>query len=83
MTPWDELSPVNYQALRTVTAGELYEMFQGTGLTHLVVVEMHQNNCAYVRGLLSRATLARRLGHSDAPTRGSRLTVALRGRLVA
>jgi len=80
MTPWEGLSPVNYDSLRTVTAGELYEMFQGTGLTHLVVVEMHENDCAYVRGLLSRATLAQRLGGSEDPTRGSRLSVASGGR---
>jgi CBS-domain-containing membrane protein len=80
MTPWEGLSPVNYDSLRSVTAGELYETFQGTGLTHLVVVETHENNCVYVRGLLSRATLARRLGRSEDPTRGSRLSVASGGR---
>jgi CBS domain-containing protein len=72
MTPWDQLPLVNYESLRSVTAGELCGMFQGTGLTHLVVVEMHGNNCVYVRGLLSRVVLARRLGHSQDGASGSR-----------
>jgi CBS domain-containing protein len=80
MTPWDQLPLVNYKSLRGVTAGELCGMFQGTGLTHLVVVEMHANNCVYVRGLLSRAMLARRLGHSQDGASGSRRAAALDAR---
>jgi CBS domain-containing protein len=63
MTPWDELSLVNYGLLQTLTAQSLYEMFQGTGLTHLIVVDMHGDDPAIARGLLSRATLAKRLRH--------------------
>jgi CBS domain-containing protein len=61
MTPWDELSLLDYDALRSMTAAELYEMFQGTGLTHVLVVEMDGNPPALVRGIVSRAALTRRL----------------------
>jgi CBS domain-containing protein len=62
MSPWDELSAVKYESLDSLTALDLYEMFQGTGLTHLLVVEAHNDDVAVARGVLSRATLAKRLG---------------------
>jgi CBS domain-containing protein len=61
MTPWNELSLVKYESLQALTALDLYARFQGTGLTHLLVVEMHGDDSAVARGLLSRATLAKRL----------------------
>jgi CBS domain-containing protein len=61
MTPWNELPLVRYESLRSLSASELHEMFQGTGLTHLLVVESDDNGCALARGLLSRATLAGRV----------------------
>jgi len=61
MTPWNELSLVKYETLLTLTACDLYEMFQGTGLTHLLVVEIHGDESATAIGLVSRATLAKRL----------------------
>jgi CBS domain-containing protein len=63
MTPWNELTVVNYDSLQTLTAFDVYEMFQGTGLTHLLVIENHGDESAVARGLLSRATLAKRLRH--------------------
>jgi CBS domain-containing protein len=61
MTPWNELSLVRYESLQSQTAHDLYEMFQGTGLTHLLVVEIHGDESATAIGLVSRATLAKRL----------------------
>jgi CBS domain-containing protein len=61
MTPWNELSLVKHESLQTLTAGDLYKMFQGTGLTHLLVVERHADESATAIGLVSRATLAKRL----------------------
>jgi len=61
MTPRSELSLVNYESLQTLTALDLYQMFQGTGLTHLLVIESRSRDSAVARGLLSRATLANRL----------------------
>lgn len=61
MTPCNELPLVKYESLQSLTAHDLHEMFQGTGLTHLLVVEAHGDEAGFVRGLLSRATLAKRL----------------------
>jgi CBS domain-containing protein len=61
MTPWNELPLVHYESLQTLTAYDLYQMFQGTGLTHLLVVETHGDESALARGLVSRATLVKRL----------------------
>ena len=61
MTPWNELSLVKYESLQELTAVDVYKMFQGTGLTHLLVVELHGDDSAVLRGLLSRAALAKRL----------------------
>jgi CBS domain-containing protein len=61
MTPWNELPLVRYESLQSLTTSELYEIFQGTGLTHLLVIEIDDNGSALARGLLSRATLAKRL----------------------
>ena len=61
MTPWDELSLVHYDSLETLTALELFAMFQGTGLTHLLVVDMQDDESAVARGLISRGSLAKRL----------------------
>jgi hypothetical protein len=61
MTSWDELSVVSYDSLRSLTARDLYETFQGTGLTHLLVVDVDAKDIAVVRGVLSRANLAERL----------------------
>ncbi|MGO9036783.1 MAG: CBS domain-containing protein [Steroidobacteraceae bacterium] len=61
MAPCEELSLVNYQSLQSLSASDLYEMFQGTGLTHLLVVERHGNGSTLARGLLSRASLTMRL----------------------
>jgi CBS domain-containing protein len=61
MTAWNELPLVRYESLQSLTARDLYEMFQGTGLTHLLVVETHGDDSVLARGLISRATLAKRL----------------------
>ncbi|MGC2031837.1 MAG: CBS domain-containing protein [Steroidobacteraceae bacterium] len=71
MTPWSELPLIKYEALQSLTAIELYAMFRGTRLTHVLVAETHHEDSALVRGLVSRASLASRLrrhrGH-DYPT---------------
>lgn len=61
MTPWNELSLLQYESLVPRTASELYDMFRGTGLTHVLVAESQHEEAAFVRGLVSRASLARRL----------------------
>jgi CBS domain-containing protein len=69
MTSWDELPLVKYESLQDLTALELYQMFQGTGLSHLLVVEDHGSEAALARGLISRASLAMRLSRTAASLR--------------
>ncbi len=64
MTPWNDLSLVKYQSLRSLSANDVYDMFQGTGLTHLLVVDTHWSEKVLVRGVLSRASVAKRLGRT-------------------
>jgi CBS domain-containing protein len=66
MTPWNELPLVRYESLQSLTTSEAYEMFQGTGLSHLLVIETDHTGSALARGLLSRASLAKRLSHPRA-----------------
>jgi CBS domain-containing protein len=61
MTPWNELPLIKYESLQSLTAIELYDMFRGTGFTHVLVAETHDEDAAMVRGLVSRASLAKRL----------------------
>jgi CBS domain-containing protein len=63
MDPWEDVSIVNAASVRSLTAHQLYAMFRGTGLSHVVVVENFEGSYSYVIGLLSRAALATRLGH--------------------
>ena len=55
---------VKYQSLRSLSANDVYDMFQGTGLTHLLVVDTHWSEKVLVRGVLSRASVAKRLGRT-------------------
>ena len=68
MTTWDELCLVNYDSLQLLTAADAHEMFKGTGLTHLLVVEHHDAMSAVAVGILSRGTLSKRL-HESATAR--------------
>jgi CBS domain-containing protein len=61
MTPVEELSVARYASLRDLTVLDVHEMFQGTGLSHLVVVDADGSDFGVARGLISRARLARRL----------------------
>ena len=61
MTPWQELALVNYRSLQYLNVSEVYQMFQGTGLTHVVIVETHDDDSVIARGLISRAAVASRL----------------------
>jgi CBS domain-containing protein len=61
MTPWDELALVNYASLQCLKVSEVLRMFQGSGLTHVLVVEPADEESVLARGIISRATVARRL----------------------
>ncbi len=61
MTPWIELPLIHYESLRPLTVQDLYERFQGTGLTHFLIVESGAHESTIARGLVSRAAVATRL----------------------
>jgi CBS domain-containing protein len=62
MCPWGAVSIVNAASVRALTVDQLHDMFRGTGLSHVVVVDNAEDRYTYVIGLLSRATLAQRVG---------------------
>jgi CBS domain-containing protein len=68
MTSWDELTCLEYGSVASLTAMDLYEMFRGTGLTHILVIDVQLGDVAVARGVLSRATLAKQLGYVRHPT---------------
>jgi CBS domain-containing protein len=61
MTSWDDLAMVSYESLQSLKALDLYERFQGSGLTHVLVIETLGVGLALARGLISRAALTMRL----------------------
>jgi CBS domain-containing protein len=61
MTPWDELMAIDWQRLQTAHAGDLFQVLEETGLTHLIVVERGDGGAATVRALVSRTRLERQL----------------------
>ena len=65
MTPSDLLPLVKYDSLKVLSARDLNDMFQGSGLTHLLVVESHADEVWVARGMLSRMTIAKRLHASQ------------------
>jgi len=65
MTHWEELALVNYLSLRYLNLSGVYQMFQGSGLTHVVIVETRDDDSVNARGLISRAALASRLYESN------------------
>jgi CBS domain-containing protein len=64
MTPWDRLPTLDWQTLGRARLSDLAAFFRSTQVTHVVVVEFADAGETFVRGLVSRARLARQLGHS-------------------
>jgi CBS domain-containing protein len=62
MTPWDRLLAVDWASIQSARAGDLMQVLEDTGMTHLLVIEGGKKNSPpIVRALLSRARLARQL----------------------
>jgi CBS domain-containing protein len=62
MTPWDQLLALDWDAIQSARAGDLLQMLDEAGLTHLLVIERAKKNGApIVRALVSRARLARQV----------------------
>jgi len=62
MTPWDQLLALDWHNVESARAGDLKGVFEETGLTHLLVIEVDpQHSTSTVRALASRARLLRQL----------------------
>ena len=62
MTPWDKLLALDWDSIQAARAGDLLNVLEEAGMTHLLVMETgHKNSPPIVRGLVSRARLARQL----------------------
>jgi CBS domain-containing protein len=62
MTPWDRLLALDWKSVETAQAGDLLAVFEQTGLTHLLVIEVDKiHSTSTVRALASRARLMRQL----------------------
>jgi CBS domain-containing protein len=64
MTPWKRVPTLDWQTLGRARLSDLAAFFRSTHVTHVVVVEYADGGETFVRGLVSRARLARQLGHS-------------------
>ncbi len=63
MTPWDELSALDWESVESARAGDLLVIFEQTNLTHLLIIEAdRKHSTTTVRALASRARLLRQLG---------------------
>lgn len=62
MTTVGDLPLVHYESLESLTTLDVFTVFQGTGLTHLLVVEQGgADEPPIARGLMSRSSLGSRL----------------------
>jgi hypothetical protein len=62
MTPWEGLLAVDWGSLQFARAGDLLQVLEEAGLTHLLVIEAGKKNTPpTLRALVSRARLARQL----------------------
>ncbi len=62
MTPWDKLLAVGWESIQSAHAGDLLDVLEEAGVTHLLVIETPKaNSSPIVRALVSRARLTRQL----------------------
>lgn len=64
MIPWHTLAVISYRALRFFNVAEIWQILQDAGLSHVRVVETGDEGSVNARGLLSWATLKKRLKES-------------------
>jgi predicted transcriptional regulator len=61
MTPTDEVPAIDWDTLGEARVGDLIEIFNGTGVHHLVVLESRSATYSCVRGLIHRERMERQL----------------------
>ena len=62
MTDAGDIPMIDWQTVLDATVGDLVEIFEGTQVDHLVVVETDSISITHVRGLVHRRRLFRQLG---------------------
>lgn len=62
MTPWHAMTAIRWDAIQSMRAGELLEVVEHAGVTHLLVLEASSGDATcVVRALVSRARLMRQI----------------------
>jgi len=61
MTPTDDVPAIGWDTLAEARVGDLIEIFDGSGVQHLVVLENHSATYSCVRGLIHRERMERQL----------------------
>lgn len=61
MTLTDDVPAIGWDTLAEARVGDLVEIFDGTGVNHLVVLQTHGAALSSVRGLIQRKRLQRQL----------------------
>jgi CBS domain-containing protein len=61
MTPTDDVPAIGWDTLGVARVGDLIEIFDGTGVSHLVVLENRSASFSCVRGLIHRERMERQL----------------------
>jgi CBS domain-containing protein len=61
MTPTLDVPAIDWQTLQDSRISDLVEIFDGTGVKYLVVLQTESANCCIVRGLVHRHRLERQL----------------------
>jgi CBS domain-containing protein len=74
MTQWGDMPTVDWSTMQTARVRDLIEIFDGIGVSHLLVVEGDDRGVPVVRGLISRARIERRLSQGDADSRAALTT---------
>jgi predicted transcriptional regulator len=64
MTPSLDVPAIDWQTLQDSRISDLLEIFEGSGVRYLVVLQSETSNWSTVRGLIHRQRLERRLRHS-------------------
>jgi len=63
MTSANDMPTIDWQVVLDATVGDLAEIFQGTGVECLVVMESESSALVRIRGLIHRSRLERQMGH--------------------
>jgi CBS domain-containing protein len=62
MTPWERVVTFDWQFVGAARVSELVNLFARTNASHALIVEYGEQGGTFVRGIASRARLARQLG---------------------